>query len=290
MILYIVVEQEYTTYDTVKVTIKVKRPINFLFLGEGKRVETGGAIMKVSELAESAGISVRTLHHYDEIGLLKADELTESGYRVYSKQNAEQLQQILFFRELGFPLKQIKEIIQRPEFDRIAALQSHRTMLENKRNQLDLLLRTIELTLREAKGEIDMTNEERFAGFDFSSNPYEKEARERWGDNAVDSSNKKLASYDANGKQQLEHEMNILYRELAAIRHLDPATEEAQLTIAKWYDMLNKFGTYTPEAFRGLGEMYMADERFTQNIDRFGAGLSLFMSKAMAVFADNCNS
>lgn len=136
--------------------------------------------MRVKEVAELVGISVRTLHHYDEIGLLVPDETSEAGYRIYSQQNLAMLQQILFFRELGFPLKQIKEIVTDPAFDRLKALRLHEQLLLDKRQRLEKLLETVRKTISNAKGEMEMSAKDKFAGFDFSKNPYEQEARERW--------------------------------------------------------------------------------------------------------------
>ena len=127
--------------------------------------------MRVKEVADLVGISVRTLHHYDEIGLLVPDQTTESGYRMYSDGNLELLQQILFFRELGFPLKKIKEIVSSSGFNREEALTLHRKMLLEKRGRLDKMIATIERTIQYTKGEIQMTNEEKFEGFDFSQQP-----------------------------------------------------------------------------------------------------------------------
>jgi len=242
--------------------------------------------MKVKEVAELTGISVRTLHYYDEIGLLKPEETTESGYRMYSERDLELLQQILFFRELGFPLKQIQSIVHDPAFDRLEALQMHRRMMLEKRERIDRMLATLEKTIRHTKGEIDMTNEEKFEGFDFSRNPYEQEARERWGDKAVDESNAKIGSMTKDEIQAMQHEMNELYRKLAAARGKDPSSEEAQAAIHEWYVMLHRFGNYSLDAFKGLGQMYVDDERFTRNIDRFGDGLARFMRDAMAAYAD----
>ncbi|MFG6120173.1 MerR family transcriptional regulator [Thalassobacillus sp. B23F22_16] len=239
--------------------------------------------MKVKEVADLVGISVRTLHHYDEIGLLKPDITTDAGYRVYSDDNLEKLQQILFFKEVGFPLKCIKAILEDPSFNREEALEMHRKMLVEKRRRLDQVINTVEKTLRHWKGDIDMTTEDKFKGFDFSRNPYEQEARERWGDKAVDDANKKTKGM-SEAKQE---EVNDLYRKLATIRHKDPASKEAQEAIAKWYLLLNEIGSYSLEAFKGLGQMYIADERFTKNIDQFGDGLAQFMADAMAVYADN---
>lgn len=238
--------------------------------------------MKVKEVADLVGVSVRTLHHYDEIGLLIPDQTTESGYRLYSDENLELLQQILFFKELGFSLQSIKEIVHSPTFDRQKALQMHHEMLLEKRRRLDQMIDTVEKTIRHYKGEIQMSNQEKFEGFDFRSNPYEQEARERWGDEAVDRANQKAAQMTQEDQQRI----NDLYFHLASIRHMAPDSEEAQAGITEWYSLLQSFGTYTPEMFRGLGQMYVADERFTQNIDKFGEGLAQFMCDAMGIYAD----
>lgn len=237
--------------------------------------------MKVKEVSELTGVSVRTLHHYDRIGLLTPANLTEAGYRLYSNDNLATLQQILFFRELDFPLKKIKELLTSPSFDRQEAFEMQRNMLLEKRKQLDLMIQTIEKTIQHGKGEYLMTNEEKFKGFDFSKNPYEQEARDRWGDKAVDESNKKAAQFGP----EFGEEMNRIYFKLADIRHLDPKSNEAQAGIEEWFNLLNKMGTYSLEAFAGLGQMYVDDERFTKNIDKFGEGLAVFMRDAMGIYA-----
>jgi DNA-binding transcriptional MerR regulator len=243
--------------------------------------------MKVKEVADLVGISVRTLHYYDEIGLLTPEETTESGYRLYSDENLETLQQILFFKEIGFPLKKIKEIINSPSFDRHEALVLQQKMLLEKRKRLDKMIATIEKTIQHMKGEIQMTNKEKFEGFDFSHNPYEQEARELWGDEAVDKANAKLGNMTKEEQEAMTKEMNSIYQKLASLRNGSPESDEAQAAIKEWYDFLNNnFGNYSLEAFKGLGQMYVDDERFTKNIDQFGEGLAKFMRDAMAVFAD----
>ena len=237
--------------------------------------------MKVKEVSKLTGVSIRTLHHYDAIELLTPDDSTEAGYRLYSDENLATLQQILFFRELGFSLKKIKELLEGPSFDRQEAFEMQLKMLIGKRKQLDSMIKTIEKTIQHGKGELSMTNEEKFQGFNFSENPYEKEARERWGDKAVDDSNEKAAQFGP----EMGEEMNRIYFKLAEIRHVDPESEEAQTAISEWYDLLNKMGSYSLEAFAGLGQMYVDDERFTKNIDQFGEGLAVFMRDAMAFFA-----
>lgn len=131
-----------------------------------------------------------------------------------------------------------------------------------------------------------MTAKEQFEGFNFSQNPYEQEARERWGDHAVDQANQKLHSTSTTEQKALSDQMNEIYKHLASLRHTEPASAEAQAGIKDWYTWLNQMGSYSPEAFRGLGQMYVDDERFTRNIDQFGDGLAVFMRDAMAVFAN----
>ncbi|MGP4039226.1 MerR family transcriptional regulator [Gracilibacillus sp. D59] len=240
--------------------------------------------MQVKEVAVLTGISVRTLHHYDEIGLLSPAKSVENGYRIYSDEDLATLQQILFFRALDFPLKKIKEIMSSSYYNRLEALEMQRKMLLDKQKNINTMLETIEKTIQNEKGDYHMSKEEKFQGFDFSNNPYEEEARQRWGDKKVDEANQNVK----NMTKELQEEMNQIYKELAAIRHVDPTSKEAQQTIKKWYDFLNDhFTSYSPEAFQGLGMMYVQDERFTKNIDQFGDGLAKFMSEAMDAFANN---
>jgi len=244
--------------------------------------------MKVKEVADLVGISVRTLHYYDEIGLLVPEETTESGYRLYSDENLETLQQILFFKELGFPLKKIKDIIYNPSFDRQEALELQRQMLMEKRERLDQMIATIEKTIKHMKGEIQMSNKEKFEGFDFRHHPYEEEAWKRWGDEAVDRVNAKVRNMTKEEQKALSQEMESIYQKLAALRHQSPESEEAQAAIKEWYDFLNNHFNqyYTLDVFKGLGQLYVEDERFTKNIDQYGEGLAEFMRDAMHIFAD----
>ncbi|CAM4173682.1 MerR family transcriptional regulator [Bacillus manliponensis] len=245
-------------------------------------------MLKVKEVANLVGISVRTLHHYDEIGLLVPEKTTDSGYRMYSEENLEVLQQILFFKELGLPLQKIKEIIYSPTFDKKEALMLHKNMLLEKRERLDKMIAMLDKTIKHVKGEIEMTMEEKFEGFDFSKNPYEQEARERWGDEAVDASNHKIKRMSKEEQKGMSEEFDRIYRNLASLRDESPQSEEAQIAIKEWYDMLNEnFGNYSLEVFKGLGKMYVDDPRFTKNIDKYGEGLAQFMCDAMEYFADH---
>ncbi|WP_271000911.1 MerR family transcriptional regulator [Listeria seeligeri] len=245
--------------------------------------------MQPKELAELTGISVRTLHHYDKIGLLtpqKDDD--ENGYRHYSEQEVDKLQQILFFKELDFPLKKIKQILDDPSFDKSIALSLQYRLLTEKKKQIETMLKTLDQTIKNEKGEITMTNEEKFTGFDFSTNPYEEEAKKLWGDEAVEQANANISKMTNTEKLTIKESFDAEFRSLAAIRTLHPASDEAQLKIDHFFHYLNDNhgNIYSLEAFRGLGEMYVTDERFTKNIDQFGDGLALFLKEAMKVYAE----
>jgi DNA-binding transcriptional MerR regulator len=153
---------------------------------------SGGISMEysINALAKLAGITPRTLRWYDETGLLKPLRTTSAGYRVYGPQQVERLQDILFYRELGFELSAIGAILDNPAFDRQAALQSHLTTLEQQRNRLDALILTVQKTISTLQGETTMTDTERFEAFkrkavEENETKYGKEAREKYGDEAV---------------------------------------------------------------------------------------------------------
>ncbi|WP_239734206.1 MerR family transcriptional regulator [Mammaliicoccus sp. G-M28] len=247
--------------------------------------------MSVKELANIVGISVRTLHHYDEINLLNPSKISEAGYRLYSEANLDRLQQILFFKELDFPLKKIKQILDNPSFNKQEALQLHKKMLMDKRNHIDQMIQTINQTTKHFKGEINMTNEEKFKGFDFNKNEYEQEAREKWGGKTVDKANEKLSNMPKQERFEKENEMNNIFRSLASVNNEEksPASEETQQLIQDWYDFLNDNINYeySLEVFKGLGELYIADERFTKNINQFGEGLAQYMHEAINIYVEN---
>src|SRR5690625_121283 len=245
----------------------------------------GVLVLQVKEVAKLTGVSVRTLHYYDEINLLTPNKLS-SGYRQYKEYHLERLQQILFFKNIGFSLKAIKNMIDDPNFNQLEALQLQKELLMKKRKHIDTLIKTVNKTIDYQKGEINMSQEEKFIGFDFSKNEYEQEARERWGDKAVDDSNERINKMAYNEKSEFKQQFNQIYRDLANMRKLAPDAEEVQGKIGEWYAMLNKIGTYSYEAFANLGEMYVADERFTKNIDQFGEGLAQFMKEAMEIYSE----
>ena len=245
--------------------------------------------MYIKEAAAQAGVSIRTLHHYDQIGLLSPDT-GEQGYRIYTEEDLIRLQQILFFRELGFTLSRIKEMLNDPQFDRNAALQLQRKALLEKRERLDCIIRTIEKTIKTEKEGGTMTNEERFAGFDLSSNPYEEEAIERWGEAAVKKMKKNTEDLPKGQRNELETKLNALFSKLAENMPQGPGSREAQASVAEWYQYLNEIGDYSPEAFKGLGLIYVEDERFKKHMEQYGEGFAQFMCEAMEIHADKLMS
>lgn len=250
------------------------------------------AFLNTNEVAAMTGTSVRTLHHYDNIGLLCPARNPANGYRDYSDADLDRLQQILFFRACGFPLEKIGQLLDSPGFDRARAFALQRKYLLRERARIDALLATLEQSILTIKGETTMTNREKFGGFDFSRNPYQEEARRLWGDEAVDKSSAHLASLSAAGQQALSADMDALFRGLAGLRAEDPRSAAAQDAVAKFHRFLNeKTGHhYTPAAFAGLGQLYVDDERFTENIDRYGAGLAAFLAEAMAAYAQGLDT
>ena len=240
--------------------------------------------MKISEVVKLSGVTVRTLHYYDEIGLLKPSKTTEAGYRMYSIEDLEKLQQILFFRELDFPLNEIKEIMVNPKYDKIEALNKHKELLIEKRKRIDGLVTLIDKTI---KGDNNMS----FKEFDNSKieenkRKYSEEVKKRWGNtDAYKEYEKKTTSYDKNSWNTINEEMAKILKEFADNRDKDVNSDIVQSLVEKWrgYITLN-FYNCTKEILSCLGLMYIGDERFKENIDKYGEGTSEFMAKAIEIY------
>lgn len=240
--------------------------------------------MKISEVAKLTGVTVRTLHYYDEIGLLKPGQVTEAGYRVYDESNLAVLQQILFFRELDFPLEDIRKIMQHPAYEQESALRKQKELLMQKRSRLDGLIALVDKTL---KGEHDMS----FRQFDTTQieetrKKYAEEAKQRWGATAAYAEYEKKASHRSDAQQKmLEGEGALILSEFGRNRFLAPDSAEAQALVKRWQEYITAhYYTCTKEILSCLGQMYIGDERFTQNIDEYGAGTAAFMAAAIGVY------
>lgn len=251
----------------------------------------------VKQVADLAGVTVRTLHHYDRIGLLKPEGATDAGYRIYSENDLERLQQILFFRELGFELKQIREILEQPDFDRLRALRAHRELLIEKQTRLEYLVETLDRTIEHAERMETMNHESMFQGFDEGKVEeqiarYRDEAIEKYGRETVEDSERRVRSLSKEDWGRIEAETTDINQRLADMMDTHaPDAPEVQQQIQRWYDLLNQnFGDYSPEMFRGLGDLYVEDERFTAHYDQVRPGLATMLRDAMHVFADRASS
>ena len=243
--------------------------------------------LSIGSLSKLSGVSIRALHHYDQIGLLQPSEVAESGYRYYDDAAIERLWQILFYRELDFPLSEIGEILDSPSFDRNRALMEHRNLLMQKRERLD---RLIELVSNAMKGEQNME----FKPFDTSEidalrEQYAEEAKARWGNtDAYRESTKRAAQWTEADKKRMEAESGEIFSGFAALVGTDPADARVQELVARWKAFISQsYYNCTNEILAGLGQMYIADERFMKNIDKFGAGTAKLMSDAIAVYCKN---
>lgn len=240
--------------------------------------------MKIHEVAKLTGVTVRTLHYYDEIDLLKPSETTEAGYRLYNSTALETLQQILFFKELDFSLKDIKEIMTNPHYDKAKALTRHKELLSKKRNRIDNLINLINNIL---KGEDDMSFEQ-FDTTEFQDRKekYAAEVKERWGNSAAYAeSEEKTSNYDHAQWKILSGEGKAILQEFGKNRDIQPESKEAQTLVKKWQDYITaNFYHCTKEILSCLGVMYTGDQRFTKNIDQNGEGTAAFMAAAIEIY------
>lgn len=247
--------------------------------------------MTVSQVAKLTGVSIRTLHYYDEIGLLRPSGRSEAGYRLYAAAELNRLQQVLLFRELGFPLEEITRIITDPGFDVGAALRTQRQLLAEKVVRLQGLLAAVEQAiLRTDKGEPmeSQVVKEMFA--DFRPEDYEQEVEQRWGgSDAHRESRRRIAGYTQRDFVAIRSEIDKLLTELAALLEAGAApTSAAAMDAAERHRQhIERWFYRCPKSLhRGLGELYVSDPRFTANIDRVRAGLAAYACAAFRANAD----
>ena len=237
--------------------------------------------MQITEFAKLTGVSVRTLHYYDEIGLLKPAEVDEwTGYRFYDEKNLEKMQQIMFYRELDFSLKSIIGILSSPDFDKQKALDEQKKLLILKKERLEKLIFAIDCA---KKGEIIMNA---FDNTEFEN--YKNEAKERWGNtDAYKEYSQKSKGYSKEKFNALGEGMEKVLEEFAICMNSGATfdSEEAQKLVKKLQNYITEnFYTCTNEILASLGQMYVADERFKNNIDKHSVGTTEFVSKAIEKF------
>ncbi|WP_127575432.1 MerR family transcriptional regulator [Paenibacillus barengoltzii] len=245
----------------------------------------------IQKLGNLAGVSTRTLRYYDEIGLLKPARTNSSGYRIYGRREVDLLQQILFYRELGLSLEDIRSIVTDPGFDGTRALREHRNQLLDKRKQLDALIANVEKTIASHEGRITMQDQEKFEGFkkqliDENERKYGSETREKYGDDKVEKSNQKLMNMTQEEYAkvtQLENEVKVALAE--AMKTGDPAGELAQKAADLHKQWLTFYwNEYSKEAHAGLAQMYVDDERFKAYYDKDQPGAAEFLRDAIQIY------
>jgi DNA-binding transcriptional MerR regulator len=242
----------------------------------------------VSQVAKLSGVSVRALHHYDEIGLLRPARRSDSGYRLYSQADLQRLQQVLFFRSLELSLEEIARIMADPEFDVLTALRMQRQMLAEKAVRMSALIDAVDNAIETLEKGTTMGDEAMFEVFKEVGRDqleaWNKEAEQRWGEgDAWKESKRRTAGYTKEDWEKIKAESGAIFQRLAALLEAGKAptdveamdaAEEHRLSIDRWYYPCPK------SMHRGLGELYVNDARFTANIDKIRPGLSLFCREA----------
>jgi DNA-binding transcriptional MerR regulator len=252
------------------------------------------SVFTVSEVARLSGVSVRTLHHYDEIGLLKPACVGENGYRYYGKDELLRLQQILFHRELSFPLDEVRQVLDAPDFDRMAALRVHRGRLMAEARRYRALVKTLDETLAALEGDTDMNDKAMFKGFD----PAKQAEHEAWlvekygpgmqtriDEAKIATKDWKQADFD-----KAQAEVEVIEAEMAAAmaKGLPADSEAARAIMRRLHAWVGRSWNRVPtrEAFTGLGQLYQDAPDFRARYEGRAAGLTDYMAEAMRAFSE----
>jgi DNA-binding transcriptional MerR regulator len=244
----------------------------------------------VKQVAGISGVSVRTLHFYDEIGLLKPAYLGANGYRFYEEAQLLTLQQILFYRELGMDLKQIKKILSRSDFDKIAALQSHRRVLRKNLAQTRKLIVTLDKTIEHLKGKKKMKYQEMFIGFTPQQQArHEQYLIDRFGDDMKESiaeSKQKVSHWTKKDWEQAGGLFNLICEDMVSLmdQRMPSESDDVQAVIGRHYHWLCQFWTPTAESYAGHSQL-IVDSGLRKAYEKFHPGLPEFAAAAMKVFA-----
>jgi len=236
--------------------------------------------LTINQAAKLCGITVRTLHYYDEVGLLTPSLIAENGYRLYDENALKRLQEILFFKQLNMPLKDIREIMENPIYDKNEALQKHRKLLVLQRVRLDKLIKLLDDNLESDKlnlKEFDMTEIKQ------QINKYKEEVKQRWGSTeAYRQSSKKTAVYKDEDWKRIKAEGDRIFDEFADSMESKPGSKSADALVLEWQKHItDNFYDCTDEILSGLADMYVNDPRFSDNINKHGEGLAEFISQSI---------
>jgi DNA-binding transcriptional MerR regulator len=242
-------------------------------------------VYTVKQLAKLAGVSVRTLHYYDEIGLLKPSSVGGNGYRFYEEKALLKLQQILFYRELELSLDEIKAVMGRTDFDLLTALDSHRKALQERVERLKRLIQTVDHTIDHLKGNGSMNAKGMFEGFsEEEQEKYAKEAEQIYDPETVRASNRKWKAYSPSQKENILAEGKKINTDLAAAMPKGAESKEVQALIAHWHQHMQNFWSPNDEQLLGLADQYNDDPRFKANYDKVDPKLASFMREAVKVY------
>ncbi|MHB1318762.1 MAG: MerR family transcriptional regulator [Anaerolineae bacterium] len=244
---------------------------------------------KAGAVSRVAGITVRTLHHYDALGLLSPTRRSEAGYRLYVESDLLRLQQILLYRQLGLPLDDIRRILDDPEFDLVTALERHLRATREGIARLGQVAETIERTLDSLRKEDEMLSvEEMYKGLAPAEvERLRREARERYGERIVEDSEQRVRGMSREAWEQVGAEGEAVNRGLAALMDRAPSDPQVQALVARHYAWIEHFWHPTAETYRALGQGYAQDPAFRAYYEAYRPGLAQFLAEAMAVFADN---
>jgi DNA-binding transcriptional MerR regulator len=242
----------------------------------------------VKQLSKLGGVTPRTLHHYDEIGLLKPSRVGENGYRYYGEESVLRLQQILFYRELGMPLEDIKKIMGRRDFDVLGALYSHKEALQKQVTRLNRLIATVDNTIHHLKGTTIMSAKGLFEGFsEEQQEQYAAEAEKMYDPETVRESNRKWKSYSAAKKESILAEGNAIYTDMIAAMPKGAGRPEVQAIVERWRKHMDYFWTPNLDQLQAIANGYNDDPRFKANFDKMHPQLAEFMRDAVKVYVAN---
>ncbi len=250
----------------------------------------------VKKLSELSGVTIRTLHFYEEEDLIKPAYYGSNGYRYYGEKELLQLQQILFFKELGFTIKQIKKVIGKGDFDQLSALYLHRKSLREEKEKIGRLLKTIDKTINHLEGKTKMKDTEIFDGFNITLvKKAKKESVLFTVEETVLSSIRKPTenTKDVEAKGQVFYQNIIdtahaIFKELVVCmeKEMDPRSPEVQMWIKKHHEFTDKMQSATQEVYKAMAKLYLEHPAFRKQLDAFHPQLAEFISEGMIIFAD----
>ena len=241
----------------------------------------------VKELAELAGVSPRTLRHYDAIGLLLAPRRgRNNGERIYDDPSLIRLQQILFYRELDFRLDEIRAILDDPAFDVLQALRMQKRALQQRRHRLGALIRTIDRTIGHLERRTPMARKKLFEGFEQKQKEYEAEARQRWGDTVVDVSMRRWNAWSEDERARVQAAQEEIFAAVLENIDREPGSPAVQHAVARLHAHVNLFWDCGDDAFRGLGDLYVNDPKFRATFERMAPEMPEFLRQAIHAYCD----